>query len=555
MIKNKDAGRVQSNPGYLQAQGKDFSHIKKRNNPEKEAMKIIGIYLLLGFLWISLSDKLLGIFVQDLDTLSVIQLYKGWFYVATTGVIFYLIILDKLKLFKTATDEIHSTYNQLAASHLELLDMEAKLKNLAYYDPLTKLPNKYFLKETGEELIQNVKEENKKVALLYIDLDDFKNINETMGHELGDKLIEHIARSLLKVIEPPHLVASLGGDEFGVLLLDINYNQLEKKIQQLLEQIREPWIINEHSFFVTISIGVAICPDHGCNFSTLLQNADTALSHIKERGKDGYSLFTQELKDRAWNFVQMDNQLRTALQKQEFQLYYQPQLDLKNNKIIGVEALIRWYHPQQGFIPPMEFIPFAEKTGHIDKISKWVFETACLQKQTWNQLSYRSLKIAINLSGQMLAFKDLVAETHRIMIEMGISEYELEFELTETALLADFKKSVLVLNELKELGLTIALDDFGTGYSSLTYLKELPIDIIKIDRNFISGIGESAKEADILKYIIDLAHSLNLKVVAEGVETKEQVGFLRKNNCDMVQGFYFFRPETAEEVEKYFSGE
>ncbi|MFA7412723.1 MAG: EAL domain-containing protein, partial [Tissierellaceae bacterium] len=425
------------------------------------------------------------------------------------------------------------------------------LYELAYYDQLTKLPNLEWMKEKGAELIERAKRESIELGFLYIDVDDFRNINEIMGHEIGDKLIIHIAKTVLANIKPPHLVARLGGDEFGVLLVDIDKNHVLEKIRSNLDFIRVPWVLNNHSFYITISVGITIFPDHGDNFLALLQNADTALSYAKEEGKDRCLLFTQDMQDRTKKLLEMDSELRTALQNQEFQLYYQPQVHIKSGELIGAEALIRWYRPQKGFIPPMEFIPFAEKIGYIDPISKWVFETACRQKLEWKKKGYRSLKVSINLSGKMLSFNELVQGTKKIMEENQVEDFGIEIELTETALMSDFGHSIEVLEELKKLNISLSLDDFGTGYSSLTYLRELPIDVIKIDRQFINGIGRSHKENDIIIYIIELAHMLGLRVIAEGVETKEQLDFLRENHCDIAQGYYLAKPMPASDMEKF----
>ncbi|MCK9444278.1 MAG: EAL domain-containing protein [Tissierellaceae bacterium] len=696
MPNKKDINWFQHNMEFMENQVEDYLKTRLNTNPAKEALKIIALYIIIGALWITLSDTILGNIVKDSEMYKTLQLYKGWLYVAVTAMFFYAIILKSLRLFGFAMDKIYDTYEELVASHEELIAMEGALKDqyseleknkneltisnkryemivdgahdgiwdwdlvneiyffslankdifgysegelnhdieewrglmhpddvkeafeyldqylaskegyysnnyrirtkggeyrwiassgralwnkdgvpiriagshtditeqkimeqklyeLAYFDQLTKLPNLEWLKEKGEELINQAKKDNKELAFLYVDVDDFRNINEIMGHEIGDKLIVHISNTVLGNIRSPHLVARLGGDEFGVFLVDIDRDTLMDKIEDNIQFIRKPWVLEGHTFYITISVGIAIFPDNGNNFLTLLQNADTALSFAKESGKDRCMLFTQEMQENTKKFVEMDSDLRIALENQEFQLYYQPQFYIKTNEVVGAEALIRWKHPKRGFIPPMEFIPFAEKIGYIDPISKWVFETACKQKLNWNKEGYKPLKISINLSGEMLSFAGLVQGTMEILEENEIEDFGIEIELTETALMADFENSVQVLEELKDLNITISLDDFGTGYSSLTYLRVLPIDVIKIDRQFINGIGKSDKEDDIIKYIIELSHMLGLKVVAEGVETKEQLDFLRENNCDIAQGYYFARPMPSEKMKKYLS--
>jgi diguanylate cyclase (GGDEF)-like protein/PAS domain S-box-containing protein len=435
----------------------------------------------------------------------------------------------------------------------ERRNMEKNLHKLAYYDVLTQLPNRVLFEQYLNELIVQAKSRNSKIAVIYIDIDNFKNINDTIGHAAGDKFLVYIASILTHQIKEPNSIARLSGDEFGILLTDITENeQVERTVTTLLKFLKRPWVLEKQEFFISVSIGIALYPEHGEDLTCLMQNADTALFHIKESGKDGYCFYNSYMKEKTWKHIQMNAELINAIKNEEFLLYYQPQIDLKTDKIIGVEALVRWVDPEKGFIPPMEFIPFAEETGHIHSISKWVLKTACNPANIWKEKGYKNIKIAVNLSGKVLTQKDLVQDIQHIMKLNHINAHEIELEITETAVIADINNSVDILNHLKQLGLVISLDDFGTGYSSLTYLQKLPIDILKMDREFIKNIVSEDEECFIVKTVIELAHNMGLKVVAEGIETKEQLEVLRKSGCDIAQGYYFSKPVPALEIEELF---
>ncbi|MDF2568295.1 MAG: gmr, partial [Oscillospiraceae bacterium] len=438
----------------------------------------------------------------------------------------------------------------IGADISERINMERRLHTMAYHDSLTRLPNRTLLTEVAETQILYAEQSNKKFAFVYIDIDNFKNINDTMGHAVGDKLIVYIGNILSKNIFAPNIVARLGGDEFAVLLVDVETEQdIIDEADRILKYFKKPWVLNGTEFFISVSIGIAIYPEHGKNLLTLMQNADTAMFRVKEIGKDGFCIFTTEMREKMWKHTQMTNQLISAIQNEEFLLYYQPLVDLKSEEIIGVEALIRWIHPEKGFVPPMEFITFAENTGHIGPIGDWVLKTAFMQKNIWNERGCLPVKMSVNLSGKSLLQKGLVEKIRDMLQEYHLEGRQVELEVTETAIMTDMKRAIEVLNQLKELGVTIALDDFGTGYSSLTYLQKLPIDILKVDRQFIKSIKQEDEELFIFQSIIQLAHNLGLKVVVEGIETKEQKAFVIKNGCDIGQGYYFSRPVPESEME------
>jgi len=448
-------------------------------------------------------------------------------------------------------DNIGNTQGLLATGIdiTDRINLEKKLHSLAYHDIVTQLPNRTMLEEEVNKLIIKAKSAKTKLAFIYIDLDNFKHINDNFGHSAGDKLLVHIANKLSHHITYPDLVARLGGDEFAIVLNIKDTNEAIQKVNDILKHLKTPWEQDHQSFFISASMGVAIYPDHGENISALMQNADTAMFNIKDRGKAGYSIFVPEMREKAFRYVELSNQLRAAIENEEFLLYYQPQIDLKTNKIVGVEALIRWIHPDEGFISPREFIPFAEETGYINQIGEWVLRTAFKQKKAWEEKGYDDIKMAVNISSKTLASDEVTSQILNILNEYDVNHSSVELEITETAIMGDLERVISTLQIFKESNITIALDDFGTGYSSLTYLKKLPIDILKADREFIKNIADENDEAYILNKTIELAHNLGLKVVAEGVETKGQLAYLRKNNCDIAQGYYFSKPVPASEIE------
>lgn len=430
--------------------------------------------------------------------------------------------------------------------------MESQLDSFAFYDKLTGLPNRTLFEKEVCEYIQK-RQHNEKMAVIYLDVDDFKQINDTMGYAMGDSYIRHASKLLTSVIQSPNSIARMGEDEFAVLLTNVEDEQsIITMAGKLLEILRKPWIIGNQNYFVTYSIGIAIYPDHAADYGTLMRNANTAMHHFKDNGKNGFSIYKENMLEETLKYMQMRNLLAEAIEKEEFILYYQPQIDLKNGRIIGLETLIRWNHPIRGFISPMEFIPLAERTGQIEVIDKWVLKTACKQKSEWVKAGYLPVKIAVNLSGRMLMKDDVIQTVKDIINNCMINPGDLELEVTETALIKELDKATGILEELKQLGISIALDDFGTGYSSLTYLQKLPLDILKIDREFLRNVRNEDDEMYIYNAIIGMAHNMGLKVISEGVETNEQKSFLMKNSCDIGQGYYFDRPMPAEKVEQLY---
>ena len=646
----------------------------RRILPKNTASYITLIYIVIGSLWILLSDRILSALVQNEEIYRQIQLFKGWFYVFATGVIFYLIIYRAFLLYRKTMDSLVSSYEELnaiyeemvamneeldrqrtelgvsedryrlvtegvtdgiwdwdivndvyyvsdkwkqdfgyesqeigstifaweqlyypgdwercrneleqyferktgvyeaiyrirnkaneyrwilsrgkgvwdqeehpvrmAGSHTDITEkkeMEDKLEKLAYFDSLSLLPNRaFFEQEVSQKLSMK-----QKVCIVNVDVDDMKHINDLYGQGTGDVYLQYISKVMSDVFSCPDMVAHISGDQFAILHVMEEEDEFLSKLDLLMLNIRRPWKTNGDILHVSASMGIAVYPEHGIDYITLMQNAEIAMFYKKENKKDGYVFFEKKMYEDAMKLSQMNAQLKRAIAAKEFLLYYQPQYDLKSGKLSGLEALIRWNHPKDGFIPPMEFIPIAEKAGSIIPITLWVLQTGIETKRKWEMDGLLSVKMAVNLSGHVLVNDAVVDQICEIIESMNIKPGELEIEVTETAVMLDLEKAKNNLLKLRSYGITIAMDDFGTGYSSLTYLHSLPLDILKMDREFVKSIEKKDEDSLICKTVIDLAHNLNLEVVAEGIETIEQKDFLIANHCDVGQGYYFSKP-------------
>ena len=445
---------------------------------------------------------------------------------------------------------------RLAGSHTDITEqklIQNELKSLAHYDMLTELPNRFSFEVKINDLINTSKkyDSNKKFALIYMDIDNFKHINDTLGHISGDLLLKYVANILKYQVKAPDFVARLGGDEFAIIFEDIKDRQeITNKINWLLKYLRRPWVIDNQEFFISYSVGIAIYPEDGNNLSTLLKNSDVAMYYVKKNMKDNYCFYLPEIQEQNSKKIKMINDLRHAIDNEEFALFYQPIINLNNGRIIGAEALIRWFHPIKGIISPMEFIPLAEEIGLIHDIERWILKTALEQKKQWEDMRYDDIKLSINISGKSVTRAGFVNEIRDLLSKVKIKNDKIQFEVTETALMEDLNESTKVLREIKDMNIKIALDDFGTGYSSLTYLKKLPIDVVKLDRDFIKNISKISEDQVIAKYVIKLTHELNFEIVAEGIETEEHFEFLKLNNCEYGQGYLFSKPITKENFEE-----
>jgi diguanylate cyclase (GGDEF)-like protein len=426
---------------------------------------------------------------------------------------------------------------------------QERLNYLAYFDDLTGLPNRALFSDRISQAIADAHRHNRLVGLMFMDIDHFKNINDTFGHIAGDSLLQAVGERLKAFFREDDTVARFGGDEFAVVLADMsNVDDMTLVVQKILHLFKESLTIFGNEMFVTFSIGITIYPFDDSDIQNLLQNADAAMYQAKALGRNNYQFYSAEMTVHAKKRMELEIGLRNALKQEQFVLYYQPQLDLKSGKIIGMEALIRWQHPEKGMISPADFIPVAEDTGLIVPIGAWVLRTACVQAKAWQDQGLPNLLIAVNLSSRQFKQGQLLQEVMAVLDETGLDPHFLELEMTESLLMDGSNSDVLsTLNEFKKLGITLAIDDFGTGYSSLSYLKRFPIDKLKIDQSFVCDVISDPEDASLVKAIIAIARSLKLKVIAEGVETEDQLNFMRRHDCDQMQGYYFSQPLPADE--------
>lgn len=419
----------------------------------------------------------------------------------------------------------------------------------ANYDALTQLPNRNLLKDRLIHAIAHAQRTQQQLALLFLDLDRFKTVNDSLGHTVGDVVLKAVAKRLQACLRETDTVARLGGDEFVIVLEDLPHEELVVTVShKLLNALEAPFGVGGHEFFVTASIGITLFPKDGEDADALLSNADTAMYRAKEEGRNTAKFFAQEMNQRALEHLLMEQNLRYALTRNELELHYQPQLDLTSGQTVAVEALLRWRHPQQGLIPPQAFIPFAEEMGLIIPIGDWVIRTACTQAKAWQDAGLPAVRVAVNLSARQFMHPGITAMIARALEESGLQPQYLELEITESVLMKDVEKVIAVMQALQTLGICFAIDDFGTGYSSLNYLKHFPVARLKIDRSFVREITTDPGDAAIALAVIAMAHSMQLQVVAEGVETEAQMLFLKDRHCDQIQGFYLSHPRPADEM-------
>lgn len=424
------------------------------------------------------------------------------------------------------------------------------MRQLANYDVLTGLPNRRrFLELVDQVLIQAVRTK-RSLALLFLDLDSFKLINETLGHAAGDQVLQTVAARLRSTIQDGDVAARLGGDEFVVLARGASSADDAARLAQTILTVMDPALtISNQEIFVTTSIGIALYPQDGNEAGALIKHAEAALYRAKTQGSNRYQFYSEEMNDQASERFVLETSLRKAVDRQELLVYYQPQVDLATGQMVGVEALVRWRHPNLGLVSPAKFIPVAETAGLIISIDEWVLRTACRQVKAWHNQGLPLVRLSVNLSSRCFHQPNLVPMVTNALLETQLPPRYLELELTESCMMQDIDQAVKTLGELRALGLTVSLDDFGTGYSSLSYLRSFPIDTLKIDRVFIQGLTASPDADAIVTAILAMAHALKLKVIAEGVETEEQLAFLNKQGCDEVQGYLYSQPLPAEELQ------
>lgn len=432
--------------------------------------------------------------------------------------------------------------------------MEEDLIHLAHHDALTNLPNRTLLHDRLSQAIVYANRSGRHVAAMLIDLDRFKNINDSLGHDAGDRVIVETGRRLCCNTRDGDTVARLGGDEFVVILADVAREEdVAVLAQQILEGMMEPMLVSGEKLYLSGSIGISLFPKDGRDGQNLLQNADTAMYQSKACGGNTFQFYAQEMNALTLERLKLEARLRQALEQHEFVLHYQPQVDIASGVIVGVEALIRWQPPGQALVPPNDFIPIAEETGLIVQIGEWVLRTACAQQSAWRRAGSPVIRMAVNLSARQFRQNDIVKMVSQVLHETDCSAASLELEITESVIMENVEAATETLRELSEMGVHLSIDDFGTGYSSLSYLKRFPIHTLKIDRSFIMDISDHKDDAAIAKAIILLAHSMNLRVIAEGVETKKQLDFLEEHGCNQMQGYLFSPPLPAEQIEALFN--
>lgn len=431
------------------------------------------------------------------------------------------------------------------------IETDQEIEFMAYYDNLTRLPNRFLFRDRVEQAIHLSERTGNYIAVLFIDLDNFKTVNDTIGHNGGDELLKQVAKRLSGVIRKSDTIARFGGDEFLIMINDISeYHTVTKILDKVMDIFEDLMVLEDQEFLITASAGIALYPVDGRDTDTLVKNADLAMYEAKAKGKNQYALCTEKIKDEVQLNMELSNDLYGAVERDELLVHYQPQIDLATNEIAGVEALLRWMHPTRGMISPGIFIPIAEENNLINDLGEWVLKTAATQNKKWQDMGLPPMVMAVNLSAIQMINPKIVENIEEIIKETGLDPKYIELEITESIAIEETDYVIDVLNKLKEIGFSIAIDDFGTEYSSLSRLKILPIDRIKIDMQFIQGIETNKKDRAITNVVINLAKSLGMNVLAEGVETAPQLDYLSENQCEYTQGFYHYKPMPADEIEK-----
>jgi diguanylate cyclase (GGDEF)-like protein/PAS domain S-box-containing protein len=431
-------------------------------------------------------------------------------------------------------------------------DSEKRIEYLAYFDTLTGLPNRVTLLDQLPRALALARREERQIALLFIDLDNFKDVNDTQGHDFGDKFLKEVSVRLVSCMRESDTLVRHGGDEFVIILTSITDQQGASAAAQRVQTLFcTPFLIDGQRFYSSASIGIALYPGDGKDVESLLRCADAAMYHAKSEGKSNFQFFSSEMNEKIIRRVALENSMRQGIARGEFCVYYQPQWDLKTARMVGVEALLRWESAEFGSVAPYEFIPLAETSGLIFELGELVLRTAFLQAKSWASQGLTDLKVAVNISGKQFCQPDFLQTIRTIIRETGAAPGSLELEFTESVIMEKADKNINTLRALKEIGLRLSIDDFGTGYSSLNYLKHFPIDTIKIDRSFVADVNSNKDDAAIAEAIISMAHSLDLNVIAEGVENREQLHFLSQRNCDEVQGYFLALPMSIHDFIEY----
>lgn len=427
---------------------------------------------------------------------------------------------------------------------------EALIEFQTYYDSVTELPNRFYLTEKLDDLMQQAEQNEKLLSVILFHLDRFREVNDTLGHRVGDQLLRIIAKQFSRYFSDEAILARFDGATFALISTDTrSVDETAIIAQQILDMLSQPYIVHGHEVFISGSVGITLHPMEASDKEFLLKNADTAMSRARKNGGNQYQFFSAEMNTLAEQRLQLETDLRKALDRDELLVYYQPQLECQSGKIVGMEALVRWAHPERGIVSPFDFIPIAEETGLIIPIGEWVLKTAVAQTKQWHKQGY-SLRVGVNLSALQFTDENLLVTIDETLNETGLSPEYLDLEVTESIAMHDFSSTLAILHKIKEMGIKTSIDDFGTGHSSLSYLQRMPVDTVKIDRAFIKDIGET-EDGTLAKAIIAMAHSMNLNVIAEGIETEQHYDFLKQHHCDELQGFLFSRPLPRDDFETY----
>ena len=450
---------------------------------------------------------------------------------------------------KESNEKLQQELAERQSVEKELIIHKEHLIHLAHYDTLTSLPNRVFFNEMLNKAINHANRHMKTLAILFVDLDRFKNINDALGHQIGDLVLKEVANRFTAVLRAGDVLARLGGDEFIILLNDMGHQKFASPVaEKILQVCAKPIRINAHEFFITASIGICVYPHDGLSLEDLLKNADLSMYKAKHSGGGVFQYYTAEMNNEAHENIKFETSLREAIKNNEFVMFYQPKLNLQDGLLVGVEALIRWDNPELGMMNPEKFLPLAEETGLILQMGEWAIREACRVNKSWQNQGYQPVTISVNISPKQFKHQDIAQLISAALTETGLEAKYLEIEITESAIMENIETSMYKLKEIQSLGVMVSIDDFGTGYTSINYLKQLPVSNLKIDQSFIRGIFNNNNDLVITNAVIMLAHSLGLKVVAEGVETADQLQFLADGGCDLVQGYYLSRPLPEQKI-------
>ncbi|WP_418641254.1 EAL domain-containing protein [Sulfurimonas sp. ST-27] len=515
--------------------------------------------LITAFRLPDLNAKSMGYFIiaKDLRLIDLSDIEQAKNSILEVTLLIFLLIIVLLYYaynvnYKRFIEEQNEILEQSVEEKTKELELQSNvLRFIAHHDHLTELPNKVLLLDRIEEAIKHYKATGEQLSMFFLDLDSFKDVNDTYGHEVGDELLLEITKRLQKCIKNDDTLARLGGDEFAILHRNTTHFSTINLIESILIQMKKPFNIKNIEIYTTFSIGVALYPQDAKKASQLLRNAETAMYKAKDSGKNTYQFYEKKMTEMALQKIQLDADIRKALKNREFVSYFQPKIDARNGKIVGLEALIRWIHPQKGLINPNDFIPFCEETGLILEIDKYMLTHSIKQILKWQQKGLEFGKVSVNVSTKKIESGNYIEELAYTVERLQFDTALLELEILEGQIMKDPQKSIDILNKIQNLGISVSIDDFGTGYSSLSYLKKLPVNKIKIDRSFITDVPKNKDDVAIVKTIISLAKNLGLQIIAEGVETKEQLDFLVQEGCYDIQGYFFSKPLPVDECEAF----